>query len=125
MKKTSLMFIAVLGVGLLSGCAPNTRWAWNNYQDHLYDYYGQKINGEEYIARVLAAVDEAKQRNVRVAPGLYAEIGTFYARAGDFDKALSYYELERQTWPESEGFMTSLIDGIQRNLKNQSEEKQS
>ena len=67
-------------------------------------------------------MDEAEKRNVRLAPGLYAEIGTFYARAGKFEEALTYYELERKTWPESQGFMTALIDGIQRNLKDKNKE---
>lgn len=29
-----------------------------------------------------------------LAPGLYAEIGTFYARAGKLEDAIPYYEME-------------------------------
>jgi len=122
MKKT-LLFAVMASSFALTGCvAPKTQWAWNGYNDHLFDYYGQSITGDEYLVFLLAAVDEAEKRNVRLAPGLYAEIGTFYARAGKFEEALTYYELERKTWPESQGFMTALIDGIQRNLKDKNKE---
>lgn len=122
MKKTLLLAVMASSFALTGCVAPQTQWAWNRYNDHLFDYYGQSITGDEYLAFLLATVDEAKKRNVRVAPGLYAEIGTFYARAGKFEEALPYYELERKTWPESQGFMTALIDGIQRNLKNNNKE---
>lgn len=123
MKKRLFLVIASSSL-LLTGCGSNTKWAWNNYQDHLFDYYGQSINDEEYLNFLLATIDESKSRNVRVAPGLYAEIGTRYARAGKYNEAITYYELERKTWPESQSFMTALIDGIKRNLQTQNKESQ-
>lgn len=116
--------MSLLAVAALSGCSNHQpRLTWNDYQDHLYDHYGQAITDEEYIAFLLEAVEQSKSSGVTLAPGLYAEIGTFYARAGKFEEAVPYYELEAQTWPESKAFMDDLIGGIKRHLalKNQQE----
>lgn len=123
MKHLTLV-MSLLAVAAHSGCSNHQpRLTWNDYQDHLYDHYGQAITDEEYIAFLLEAVEQSKSSGVTLAPGLYAEIGTFYARAGKFEEAVPYYELEAQTWPESKAFMDDLIGGIKRHLalKNQQE----
>jgi len=50
----------------------------------------------------------------KVAPGLYAELGTLYLQAGESAKAKSYYTKERDAWPESRGLMTAMIENIDR-----------
>ena len=115
--------MSLLAVAALSGCSHQPRLTWNDYQDHLYDHYGQTITDEEYLAALLEAVEDSKKTGIMLAPGLYAEIGTFYARAGKLEDAIPYYEMEAKTWPESKPFMDDLVTGIKRHLalKNQQE----
>ena len=122
MKKRLLIVLAAL---CLAGCAsgPRTHYAWNNYSNHLYDYQAQKIDNAQMLQSLLEAVEEAQKRNVRLAPGLYAEIGTMYIRMNQPAEAPKYYRLEAATWPESAGFMTTIADAIERNLAKQGENK--
>lgn len=78
MKKLTIV-MSLLAVAALSGCSHQPRLTWNDYQDHLYDHYGQTITDEEYLAALLEAVEDSKKTGIMLAPGLYAEIGTFYA----------------------------------------------
>lgn len=114
--------LAVLTVTLLTGCSstPTTHYAWNDYPEIQRDRLEQKINDEAYLERLLGAVEEAQSRGVKVAPGIYADIGTFYARANQFSQAQKYYELEAQTWPESAPLMHALIDSFNRLQKQRS-----
>ena len=107
--RTGLVVAAAL---LLSGCAPTTKWAWNNYSNNLWDYYAQDLSEEDYLAALLGAEEQAHSTGQRLAPGLAAEIGTQYVRMGRVKEGLAYYELEMQTWPESKPFMTALINGL-------------
>ena len=90
MKKLTIV-MSLLAVAALSGCSHQPRLTWNDYQDHLYDHYGQTITDEEYLAALLEAVEDSKKTGIMLAPGLYAEIGTFYARAGKLEDAIPYY----------------------------------
>lgn len=69
------------------------------------------------LTYLLGAVSEAEQRKVKLAPGLYAEIGTMLIRLNRPAEAPKYYRLEAETWPESAGFMNTVADAIERNLK--------
>ena len=122
MKKLTIV-MSLLAVAALSGCSHQPRLTWNDYQDRLYDHYGQTITDDEYLAALLEAVEDSKKTGITLAPGLYAEIGTFYARAGKLEDAIPYYEMEAKTWPESKPFMDDLVTGIKRHLalKNQQE----
>lgn len=101
-----------MAVLCLTGCAPKTQWSWNQYKVHLWDYYSQEVTEEEYLNFLLGAEEEAKKTGKRLAPGIAAEIGTQYVRMGRLEDGLAYYKLEKETWPVSEPFMTSLIDGL-------------
>lgn len=119
--KYKFVILSALTALALSGCATKERIVWNNYQDNLYDFYSQKITDEEYIATLLEAEQTSQEQSIPLAPGLYAEIGTFYARAGKLGEAIPYYKLEAQTWPESKPFMDKLVAGIEAHLARQKE----
>lgn len=117
MKKTLILLVALSSVAL-SGCAPGSRWTWNNYQEHLYDYYAQKLSDAEYVEFLLQAEKDSQNGNTKLAPGLYAEIGTLYLRMGQEKEAVGYYQKEAEAWPEAKPFMDALIKGLaQRNQK--------
>ena len=53
-----------------------------------------------------------EQSQQKIAPGLYAELGTLYLQAGDSTKAVAMYAKEREAWPESRYLMDSLINNV-------------
>jgi hypothetical protein len=57
----------------------------------------------------------------KVAPGLYAELGTLYLQGGSSDKARVMYSRERDTWPESKGLMTAMIQSLERRQQSRVE----
>lgn len=63
------------------------------------------------LEKHIAIVEASKQK---VAPGLYAELGTLYLQAGAPEKAISLYSQERAAWPESKGLMTAMIQNLER-----------
>ena len=55
----------------------------------------------------------------KVAPGLFAELGTLYLQSGDAEKAKVLYVRERNTWPESKTLMNALIQNLDRRSQAQ------
>lgn len=113
MKKLSSGLMLCATVILLSGCE-SPRYVWNEYHTHLYDYYANTLDEKAYMQVLLDAVDQAAAGQKKVAPGLYAELGTAYRRQGDLMQARRCYAKERECWPESARLMTALIAAVDR-----------
>src|SRR5450830_1897445 len=103
MKKYFIFAMALA----LSACATKKQdmYQWGGYDGLLYEAYKDPNKVEEF---------RIKLENQKVAPGLYAEVGTIYLQSGAKESAVKYYKLERDTWPESKALMTSMIENIER-----------
>lgn len=110
-----MRFLLVLPVALaLVGCAAPGLYQWGGYDQGLYAGYKDPTKMEALRLRLethVAAMETTKQK---VAPGLYAELGTLYLQADSSDKALSMYAKERDAWPESRALMSAMIQSIER-----------
>ena len=105
----------ILGLSLLvSGCAVPEPYVMGKYQHNLFLYYGGKLDDEEFLQTLLASENEANEKGIPLAPGLYAEIGTLYLNKGDRDKAMEYYTKEGQTWKQGKPFMDTLIQNLKK-----------
>lgn len=120
MKLVSLLACTIL----VTGCANRpSMYQWGGYDAMLYQSYK---NPEKVIAlragleSHIAQMELSKQK---VAPGLYAELGTMYLQAGDSTKAVAMYTKERDAWPESRGLMDGLIKNISKSMGSKSEIK--
>jgi hypothetical protein len=117
--KSALLYFSV--AVLASGCATQASYDWNRYDQQLYDYYKSPNKSEDFVASMEAHVRALEATGKKPAPGLYAEVGTFYFKKGDAKTAASYYTKEMNAWPESKPFMSALIQGM---AKPKSVEKQ-
>lgn len=106
--------ITLLGCLALTGCATNNLYQWGGYEDQLYAAYKDPTKVESLRLKLENVLQEAQQSGRRVAPGLYAELGTVYLQAGNRQQAIRYYELERRTWPDSTLLMTAMIQNLER-----------
>lgn len=96
---------------ILSGCsATNTSlYQWGNYQSNLQRYYQAPGNQDTMLLDMLQHIRRQESKGQRVAPGLYAEVGTLYFEQRDTNKAIEFYKKEHDTWPESKPLMTAMI----------------
>jgi hypothetical protein len=111
-------------LALLTGCAAPGLYQWGGYDQSLYAGYKDVTKMEALRIKLEAHVGEMEKLNAKVAPGLYAELGTLYLKAGATQKAIDFYTKERNAWPESRVLMTSLIQNLERRQSAASGTKQ-
>ncbi len=111
-------------LALLTGCATPGLYQWGGYDQSLYAGYKDVTKMESLRIKLEAHVGEMEKSNAKVAPGLYAELGTLYLKAGATQKAIDFYTKERNAWPESRVLMTSLIQNLERRQSAASGTKQ-
>lgn len=87
-------------------------YQWGGYDSMLYQSYKSPEKLDAFRQGLELHLNRMEQSQQKVAPGLYAELGTLYLQAGDRAKALSFYTKERDAWPESKGLMGTLITNI-------------
>lgn len=103
---------ALIAAGVLAGCAPKgpePLYYWGDYQQQVYSYYKQDSDPLKQIDALNLDIEKAKAANKPVAPGLHAQLGLLYAKAGSTDKAFSQFALEKQLFPESAPYMDFLM----------------
>lgn len=114
-RKCCRLVPLLLASALLAGCGHTSGlYDWGGYDDMLYRSYKNPETSAEMRVGIEAHLAEQEKINRKVAPGLYAELGTLYFQAGDRDRALQYYRKEEQAWPESRSLMAALIRSIER-----------
>jgi hypothetical protein len=80
----------------------------------LYQGYKDPAKMEALRLGLEAHISATEKNGQKVAPGLYAELGTLYLQGGASDKAIAMYSREREAWPESKGLMDAMIKNLER-----------
>ena len=99
---------------LLSGCAAQVTEAgyyWGNYANTLYEYTKEPSDETlaQHVEELETIVAESNERELKVPPGVYAELGHIASKSGDGNAAaLAYYESEMSLYPESRIFLERL-----------------
>jgi len=110
MFKTVMAAAALLAV---TGCATQKGlYDWGGYSGLLYQNYKKPETVAANLVKLQTHVSAMEQGKAKVAPGLYADLGTLYLQAGERDRALENYRKERAAWPESAGLMDSMIKNL-------------
>ena len=112
MKNIFLLLGAVMSLSLV-GCAsgPKSLYSWGTYpqQTYLLLSVPEKTSPQEQIAKLEKDIEKAKAKNAAVPPGLYAHLGLLNLNLNNGPRALEYFELERQVYPESTVLMERLL----------------
>ena len=109
--------LAIAAVLALSGCATVTEagYYWGKYSSTLYDY--TKNPSDETVAAHVEELEniitESAERELRVPPGVYAELGYIRAKQGDGATAMAHYESEMALYPESRLFLERVVASSQ------------
>ncbi len=125
MKRNQMKLIVLLGcVLLMTGCANRSSlYQWGGYDAMLYQSYKNPEKAIELRTGLETHIAQMEKSMQKVAPGLYAELGTMYLQAGDSTRAVAMYTKERDAWPESRGLMESLIRNVSKTIGPKSEVK--
>lgn len=108
-KLLSLLGLAII----LSGCAAKQKPMYV-YGDYSESFYALKREaGDETSVKWKSSLEniisQSNAKAMRVPPGVYANLGFIYLKANDKSKAVEYFELEKNIYPEAEVFMNNLI----------------
>jgi hypothetical protein len=57
-----------------AGCAPKTRYAWNEYDNKLYEHYKNPAEYDQFIRHLKEVIEDGEAAG-KVPPGIYAEYG--------------------------------------------------
>jgi len=113
--KIKLLMITCAAL-LITGCANTVKpmYEYGNYSESFYAM--KRESGAETEAEWLQSLEliitKSEETSVRVPPGVYANLGYLNLRANNNKKAISYFELEKETYPESVLFMDRLINRV-------------
>lgn len=114
----SRTFLIALFFISLTGCATDPGlYQWGGYENDLYTAYKDTTQVEKLRINLETHTSLMEKNGQRVAPGLYAELGTLYLQSGAPTKAIVMYKKERDMWPESKGLMSAMIQNLERRQK--------
>lgn len=112
MKKLFIILSGLFSLSLV-GCvsAPKSLYSWGTFpqQSYLSLSLPEKALPQDQIIKLEKDIEKAKAQNNAVPPGLYAHLGLQYLNSNDASKAIQYFELERQVYPESSILMDRLL----------------
>ncbi|WP_333654580.1 DUF4810 domain-containing protein [Dissulfurispira sp.] len=116
MKK--LLLFLLIGF-LMSGCAKQQLYNWERYPFSLYKYKKDPTdeNLQKHKEMLVAIMENSKEKDLRVPPGIYCEYGFILLKEGKKEEALKYFDLEEKTYPESAVFMQNLKSYIDKSDK--------
>jgi len=119
MKK--ILFSSFLAMSLV-GCAacPQPLYNWGTYTHQTYLMYNapEKATPNTQITKLEAEIEKTKGKGLAVPPGLYAHLGLLYLQENNSQKAIEYFQLERQVYPESTVLMDRLLQKMNANGGN-------
>ena len=99
--------IAGLCLASLCACATPPRFEYGSYEGSLYAYYKKPETRERFRESLEKAIEKGEKED-RLAPGLYAELGYLHLQEGDEATAMAMFEREAAAFPESKHFMTTI-----------------
>jgi hypothetical protein len=116
MKKLLIIFLVVF---LTWGCAKQQLYNWERYPFSLYKYKKDPSgeNLQKHKEMLVAIMENSKEKDLRVPPGVYCEYGFILLKDGKKDEALKYFDLEEKTYPESGVFMQNLKSYLNKSDK--------
>ena len=90
---------------LFSGCATkvsNSNLYWGNYSNTLYMVKKEPSDATNaaHEEELQSIVEKSKEMNLRVPPGIYAELGLYALERGDKKTAHNYFIMEQRTYQE-------------------------
>ena len=112
MMKKNIMLLLVAIALASGGCAPTPMYYWGNYSTTLYHFRKDASDEaqDKHMAELESIIEQSKEHNQRIPPGVYCELGYMYATKGNQSKGMELFILEKTTYPESTKFVDRLVE---------------
>lgn len=110
--KTVFKMALLIGVGLLSACAPvePLLYHWDNYQPTLHKYHQDGVTDYQGQTDAIEAImQRAIAQGKSVPPGLHAHLGMLYFNTGRESEAREQFAMEKQLFPEAGHFVDYVL----------------
>ena len=114
MRKSVLMLLVPAVALLAAGCGPKQMYTWRGYDDTLYAHYKKPQDHATHVERMKTIVTETEAAGAKMPPGVYAEYGYALFEEGRFGESVTYFQKEKETWPESAVVMDKLVRNAAR-----------
>ena len=127
MNPLKLGLIAISALFLLGCATPEKMYYWGDYSNTLYQSkkHPSEQAGLSHQQALENIIVESGKRNLRIPPGVYAELGYIYFRQNKKDLAIQNFKLEKQLYPESAILMERLENAVKSADKPDSADKAS
>ena len=108
----ALVFVlswVVLGAGCVN--QPKPLYSWGDYQTIIYKMYVKpgEATPAEQVGELTQDIEKAQASDMRVAPGVHAQLGYMAYLDGRPGMAAEQFEAERVLYPESTHFVDRLL----------------
>ena len=96
------------------GCQTTDLYYWGSYESNLYQSFKNdgSMTPEEEINNLQNDIEDAINKDLVIAPGIYMHLGHLYYKVGDFKSAMASFETEKKLFPESSYFSNKLIEQL-------------
>lgn len=102
----SLIFLVLFATSCVSN---KDQYHWGSYQKDMHGYYKNEAELEAIVKNLDEIMLKANKLNKQVPPAIYAEYGYLMLEQQNYDKAISYFEKEKDAWPQSSKLMKMMI----------------
>ena len=107
--------LVVLGtVAMLSACVSvsDAGYYWGNYNKTSYAVVNEpsKESLEAHVSELNRIIDESNKKELRVPPGIYAELGYSLSKLGRGAESEQYFQMEGELYPESRAFIEKISE---------------
>ena len=108
-----VLSVCALALAVAACASQQAQYEWGPYEDTLFVHYHEPALKAESLSRYLEFLAQDNTYARPIAPGLFAEAGTFMLEQGDAVRALEFYRLEYAAWPESRPMLEVLIRNLE------------
>jgi len=94
-----------------AGCASGTYYEWGRYEESIYAVTSEPdgFDLQAEIDSLETQLEETKNEQRPIPPGLHAHVGYLHTVAGNPVQARQHFEQEKALFPEGARFMDYLI----------------
>lgn len=113
MSRCMRLLVIASSMAVISGCAsaPKPLYTWNGFAEQQYKVLKQEADSPDNQIRMMrSSADAARGSGLALPPGFRAHLGMLYLQTGNAGAAVSLWEAEKKSFPESGPYMDRVID---------------